>query len=199
MAVAAVTVLAAAPSIGAQTSFGIKGGIALANMYGDAVGNVDLRNGFTGGIFMDVPVTPKLFFTPQAMYTQKGAKESALINIGQGATIAHGTWKYDYVDIAALLKAKLGNGPVKFDIYGGPMYSVLMSAKAVGDGGELDLKDLTKSHDIGGLIGGTLELPGGLIFDLSYSMGTLEFDEPPLDVLYSRKQNVIAASIGFRG
>lgn len=193
---AAMAVLATAPLAAQSPRVGIKGGVALANLYGDAVGNVDLRQGFTGGLFIDVPASPALSFQPEVLYTQKGAKQSELIDAGGGLTLAEGTWQYDYVDINALLKGKIGTGSVRIALYGGASYSVLVSAKAVGDGGEIDLKDLTKSNDIGGVVGGSLEFSNGLLFDLRYSIGTTLFDEPPLNDVFSRKQNVISAMLG---
>jgi hypothetical protein len=197
LAVAAVTALATSPLAAQGTRFGIKGGVALANMYGDAVGNVDLRKGFTGGLFVDIPASPSLSFQPEVLYTQKGAAQSELIDVGGSVTLAQGTWEYDYVDIVALLKGRFGTGGVRIALYGGGQYSVLMSAKAVGDGGEIDLKDFTKSNDIGGVIGGSLEFSSGFLLDLRYSMGTTEIDQPPLDQLFARKQNVISAMVGI--
>ena len=197
LATAASTALATSPLSAQGARFGIKGGVAVANMYGDAVGNVDLRQGFTGGIFIDIPASPAVSFQPEVLYTQKGAKESELIDTGTGLTLASGTWEYDYVDVVALLKGKIGTGGVRIALYGGAMYSVLVSAKAVGDGGEIDLKDLTKSNDVGGVVGGSLEFSSGLLLDLRYSLGTTQIDQPPLDQIYARKQNVISAMLGI--
>ena len=193
---ATTTALATAPLTAQGARVGIKGGVALANLYGDAVGNVDLRKGFTGGLFIDIPASPSVSFQPEVLYTQKGAAQSELIDTGSGVTLAKGTWEYDYVDVVALLKGKVGTGAVRIALYGGGMYSTLVSAKAVGDGGEIELKDFTKSNDIGGVVGGSLEFSSGLLFDLRYSIGTTLFDEPPLDELFSRKHNVISAMLG---
>ena len=188
--------LAGATRAEAQTRFGVEGGLALANMWGDAVGNVELRKGLTGGAFVEIPATPSLSIQLEGLYTQKGATEKALIDLGGGLTIAEGTWQYDYVDIAGLLKASFGES-TRIGIYAGPVYSILMSAKAVGDGVDEDIKDFTKSNDIGGAAGVSIEFTGGLLLDVRYSFGTQAFDEPPLDLIYARQQNVISAMIGF--
>lgn len=187
--------LASTTSAEAQTRFGIKGGVALANMYGDAVGNVELRKGLTGGAFLEIAATPTIAVQLEGLYTQKGAVEKALIDLGGGLTIAEGTWKYDYVDVAALLKATFGEN-VRVGIYAGPVYSVLMSARATGEGVDEDIKDFTKSNDIGGAGGVSLEFGSGLLLDVRYSFGTQAFDEPPLDLIYARQQNVISAMVG---
>jgi hypothetical protein len=182
----------------AQTQFGIKGGVALANMYGDAVGNVDIRNGLTGGAFIDISATPSLSIQLEGLYTQKGAKQTELIDLGTGPTLAEGTWEYDYVDVVALIKGTFGSGSTRIALYAGPYFAVLMAAKAVGNGSEIDLKeDFTKPNDIGGVIGGSLELASGLLLDLRYSMGTTAFDEPPLDQIFARQHNVISAMLGI--
>ena len=188
--------LACATTAQAQTRFGIKGGVALANMYGDAVGNVELRKGLTGGAFLEIPATPSISVQLEGLYTQKGAIEKALIDLGGGLTIAEGTWKYDYIDVAALLKANFGE-TTRIGIYGGPVFSVLMSAHAVGEGVDEDIKDLAKSNDIGGAAGVSIEFSGGILIDVRYSLGTQAFDEPPLDLIYARQHNVISAMIGF--
>lgn len=194
---AALAALTTPPLAAQSARVGIKGGVALSNMYGDAVGNVDLRKGFTGGLFVDIPASPSLSFQPEVLYTQKGAAQSELIDVGGSLALAEGTWKYDYVDIVALLKGKFGTGGIRIALYGGAQYSVLMSAKAVGDGGEIDLKDYTKSNDIGGVVGGSLEFASGFLLDLRYSIGSTEIDQPPLDQAFARKQNVISAMLGI--
>ena len=168
-------------------------------MYGDAVGNVDLRNGLTGGLFLDIAASPSFSFQPEILYVQKGAVQKELIDVGGALTLAEGTWEYDYVDVVALLKGRFGSGGVKIALYAGAVYSTLLTAKVVGDGdaGEIDLKDLTKSNDIGGVVGGSLEFASGFLFDLRYSRGTTAFDEPPLDLLFSRQHNVISAMLGI--
>jgi len=189
--------VATSTALSAQARFGVKGGAALANMYGDAVGNVDLRKGLTGGLFVEIPTSSALSIQVEGLYTQKGAVETALIDLGGGVTLAEGTWEYDYVDVAGLLKGTFGSGSTRISIYGGPVFSVLMSAKAVGEGEEADIQDLTKSNDIGGALGVSLEFSGGFLIDVRYSAGTTAFDEPPLDQIYARQHNVISAMIGF--
>ncbi len=187
----------ASTPIDAQARFGLKGGVALASMYGDAVGNVELRNGLTGGLFVEIPASSALSIQLEGLYTQKGAVESALIDLGGGLTIAEGTWQYDYVDVAGLLKVTFGSGSTRIGISAGPVYSVLMSAKAVGDGAEADIEDFTKSNDIGGALGVSLEFSGRFLLDVRYSAGTTAFDEPPLDLIYARHHNVISAMVGI--
>ncbi|NNF26547.1 MAG: PorT family protein [Gemmatimonadetes bacterium] len=193
---AALLLVATHSSVEAQARFGIKGGVALANVYGDAVGNVELRNGITGGAFLEIPATPVLSAQFEALFTQKGAIENALIDLGGGVTLTEGTWAYDYIDIAALLKATFGDN-VRISIYGGPVYSTLLSATAEGGGEEFDIKDLTKSSDIGGAGGVSLEFSRGFLVDVRYAFGTQAFDEPPLDLVYARQHNVIHAMVGL--
>lgn len=194
---ALVTAFAPAP-VQAQTSLGIKAGVALADMRGSAVGNVNLRYGLTGGAFLDIPVTPSLFITPQVLYAQKGARETESFSLGGTTTLASGTWEYDYADFDVLVKRKFGVRRTTFDLYAGPQYALLLSAKAVGAGGHVDLKKYTKSGDIGGMIGGSIEFDRRFLFDLSYSFGTVTIDKPPLSSIYSRTQNVISAMVGVR-
>jgi hypothetical protein len=193
----ALLLAGATSSLEAQARFGLKGGVAMANMYGDAVGNVDLRTGLTGGLFVEIPATSSLSIQVEGLYTQKGAVETALIDLGGGLTIAEGTWEYDYVDVAGLLKGTFGSGPTRISIYGGPVFSILMSAKAVGEGVEEDIKDFTKSNDIGGALGVSVEFSRTFLIDVRYSAGTSAIDQPPLDQIYARQQNVISAMVGF--
>jgi len=196
LVVLALLLVTATVPVDAQARFGIKGGAALANMWGDAVGNVELRYGFTGGAFVEIPATPVVSVQLEGLYTQKGAVENALIDLGGGVTLTEGTWAYDYVDIAGLLKLTFGDN-VRIGIYAGPVFSVLMSAQARGGGEEIDIKDLTKSNDIGGAGGVSIEFNGGFLLDVRYQFGTQAIDEPPLDLVYARQQNVIQAMVGF--
>ncbi|MEJ2203968.1 MAG: porin family protein [Gemmatimonadota bacterium] len=197
LAMASLTTLIASPGLVAQATFGVKGGLALANVYGDAVGNAEHRSGFTGGAFLDIALTSSLYLSPQVLYTQKGTRERGFIDIGVGPTLTDGTWEYGYLDFMALLKRRFGRGGVGVDLYAGASYSVLLSAKVVGEGGEIDVKDLSRSNDAGVVIGGSVRLAGGLLFDLAYSIAGLEFDEPPLIAFYGRKHKVVSAMLGF--
>lgn len=197
LAISFSTGLIASPGLRAQAALGVKAGLALSNVHGDAVGNAELRRGFTGGVFVDIALGHSLYLTPQVLYTQKGARERGVIDIGVGTTLTDPTWRYGYADVGVLLKRRFGAGHVAVDLYAGASYSVLLAAKVAGEGGEIDVRDMSRSNDAGLLCGGSVRLAGGLLVELGYSTGLLELDELPLLAFYGRKHQVISIMVGF--
>jgi hypothetical protein len=76
-------ILFAAGSLSAGAlDFGIKGGINIANVHGEDVGDDgEWKNGFAGGIFLDWGITPVFGIQPELLYVQNGSKASFLEGI----------------------------------------------------------------------------------------------------------------------
>jgi Outer membrane protein beta-barrel domain len=194
LALAAVT----APLEAQGVSFGIKAGVNLANFYGDAVGNTEIRPAAIGGVFLDFRATPTFSFQLEGLYAQKGARETETVFDAGGQPVTGSVdWKYDYIDVPALLRFHIPTGGgVRPSLYLGPVVSFLVKAKVEG----IDIKDYAKSTDVGGTVGGTLELGAGgmrLLLDVRYTMGLEEFDTSGAEQVFSRKHNTISGMVGF--
>ncbi len=179
---------------------GILGGANLANMYGDAVGNVEMLTARTGGGFIELQASPVVSFRIEGLYAQKGAKETeTFFDPSTGATITgSATWRYDYVDVPALLEFTLvPEGSIRPSLFFGPVFSHLLKADIEG----IDLKDFTKSSDIGGTVGGDIDLgsgPARVVLDLRYTRSFNTFDTGGAELIFSRMHNTISAMIGLK-
>lgn len=181
-------------------AIGIKGGANMANFFGDAVGNVELLQARTGGVFLELQASPVVSFQVEALYAQKGAKQTETIVDPSSGTVltASGTWHYDYVDVPVLLKlALVTEGSVRPSLFVGPVFSQLQKAEVEG----IDLKDFTKSTDIGGTVGGNIDIgtgPARLVLDLRYTRSFDTFDKGGAELLFSRMHNTISAMAGIK-
>ena len=193
-----LALVGAAPLYGQGVEFGIKGGVNLANFYGDAVGNVEIRPAVIGGAFLDFRATPTFSIQVEGLYAQKGAKETETVFDPGGQPVTGSvSWKYDYIDVPALLRFHVPtSGGIRPSLYLGPVVSFLLKARVE----NLDIKNYAKSTDVGGTVGGTLEFGSGntrLLFDLRYTLGLNTFDTGGAEQIFSRKHNTISAMMGF--
>jgi len=208
LVVASLTAALLAPIVPARAfaagksaiAVGIEGGANLANMYGDAVGNVELLTARTGGAFIELRASPIVSFQIEGLYAQKGAKQTETLFDPSSGTLLTGsaTWHYDYVDVPVLLKLTLvPEGSVRPSLFIGPVFSHLLKAEVEG----IDLKDFTKSSDIGGTVGGDIDLgsgPARVVLDLRYTRSFNTFDTGGAEQIFSRMHNTISAMIGLK-
>lgn len=156
-------------------SFGLKGGVNLANLNGNDSDHDDARSGLNIGVVLEfsIPLSP-IGIESGLYYSQKGASSE-----DQGAT---GTLKTDYLEVPVLAKISFGPpGPIKPHLLAGPYLGFLLNSENVSDSGggsvSLDLKDSTNDVDFG-LIGGIgLDVNMGLAtlsLQARYSMGLSE-------------------------
>ena len=158
--------------------FGFKGGVNIANIYGDdSDGESDWKTGFAGGIFFDWGITPLFAIQPEILYVQDGAKERFLE--------ADWNLKFNYIQVPVLAKVDLPVGGSLIPVlYAGPYVSLLLDSKlTVGDGGNtvtVGLKDYTRSYDAGLVFGAALDFsagPGKMTIEGRYTLGMTEIDD----------------------
>jgi len=61
-----------AQSDDATTQFGVKGGVNVANITGDDIGDLDARTSFNFGLFMEIPIMEGFSFQPEVLYSGQG-------------------------------------------------------------------------------------------------------------------------------
>lgn len=131
--------------VAAQPSFGIRGGMNLANL--NNVDDTETRTGFMAGAYVNigVPMSP-ISIQPELLYTQKGYDTPV------------GTIKLDYVEVPVLAKFSFAPGPVTPHVYFGPYIALNVNAEA--DAGQLsgDLDESTKDTDFGVVVGAEAEI-----------------------------------------
>ncbi len=111
--------IANAQSTDKPITFGVKGGANLSNIIKDDGNNsfkTDYLVGYHAGITLDIKLSDKLAFTPEAVYSTKGYKSTS--TIGEFTQTTH------FIDIPILASIKLGGG---LNLVAGPQVSFLMS------------------------------------------------------------------------
>ena len=117
-----IIALALAPtSVDAQ--WGIKGGMAQSNL--NAQAGLSNRTALSAGIVSNMGSGPVSFMS-EGLFVQKGY----VLPNGTGTVAATNNW----VDITALLRVNLGNGPIKPILFGGGYYSYLISQEVAASG-----------------------------------------------------------------
>ena len=160
----------------AQFNLGVMGGINKSNLSGDAPSKAKYtsRNGFAGGVFVDVNIARDVFLSFQPMFMQKGTtiavdvpgerdpKDSLNVNL-------------NYISLPLMVKVISGNG--KTYVTGGLDVGFRQGAtvKTInGAGSEQDIQESIQQVDIAVNFGLGIMIPLGtpkLIFELRYVQG----------------------------
>jgi hypothetical protein len=180
--------LAVAQPAEAQTRIGFRAGATISNLsIDDAEGGFDpdSRTGFMAGAFLEMPLSGNISFQPGASYVRKGAEESEA-----GTTVGI---ELSYFEIPLLLKYGFpSSGPVGVHLYGGPALAFEASCKVkveggsfegsvdCDEGGDPDDEVLTKSFDMGAMLGGGLSFGMGgatALVDVFYNLGLVNISD----------------------
>lgn len=184
-------------------SFGLKGGINLADLRGDDVDvDTDFRLGATGGGFLTYSISDWFALQPEILYSQKGAEFGETI---AGAPVEV-TGKLDYLEIPILAKLTIPiNSTFTPNLFIGPAFSFLLSAKLKAEAMgvtiiDLDTKDFQKSFDVGLVFGGGIDIAvgtGKITADTRYVMGLMNIDDPEVGDAPDVKNSVISFMVGY--
>jgi hypothetical protein len=168
----------------AEGLIGVKGGLTVSDWWGKDSGGPDMKGGFVGGVFFTHMLNTKLLLfenigiQPELLFHRKGVKEVYMdIEL---------TWTLDYLEIPILFKAEIP--PTASSSKGylliGPAFAYNLNSKIraeyLGESDEEDAGDLTKSMDIGFVLGLSASFDMGsfdLLFDLRYTLGLLTIDD----------------------
>ena len=173
--------------------FGVKGGLNMANLYGDDVEDSKMKMAFGGGVWMNYGFNEALSLQPELMFMMKGAEE----DVDDGGKI-----KLTYLDINLLLKYAIpmeGNFVPFFNV--GPQFAMLMSANYEDSEEDVDIKDYMKSMDIGAVFGigfdYMLEAGGCITVDARYVLGLTSVDDPEEGDASDTKNSGIQFMVGY--
>lgn len=159
----------------AQGTYGVRGGLNLANYTGDA--GLDNKIGFHAGMMMEYKINPLLLIQPELLYTQRGTHQDKKILGVQTKTDN----TLHYVELPIFLKASvgIGDGDFKIEPYLGPEFRYLAKGKwSVKAGssetsGDFDSDDV-KAFDYGLGFGLDLRFHRNMLLGARYSMGMAE-------------------------
>ena len=82
----------------ADVKFGVKGGMNLANIVGDDAGDANNYVGFNAGFFVEIPITNKLTFQPELIYSAQGSKSEGTVNVEGTLVNFDATLKLNYIN-----------------------------------------------------------------------------------------------------
>ena len=159
----------------AQTSptFGLKAGVNVSSISKDGYDDAKSKAGFSGGVFMNLPVSEQFSIQPEVMYSQLGSK----VTNKYSTTVAGNTYQatstaklnLDYITIPVMFQFR---ATPAFYLEAGPEFGFLVSAKSKntvsnGNGSGSDTNELNKDNFNGFNFG----LGLGLGFDITKNFG----------------------------
>ena len=170
-----------------EVRFGIKGGLNLASLGGDAyvtgTSGFDSRTSFHIGGLVEIPISDKISVQPEVLYSAQGSK------FNFGFITGTSDIKLDYLNIPIMGKYHIIAG-LSGEL--GPVIGILVKA----NGASGDVKDMFKKTDIGVGIGATYRLPLGVFGSLRYNKGITDINDDPT-VSTKNQNNVFQVSVGY--
>jgi len=182
LAFLAISVCLSAVEAEAQVTLGLKGGLNIASLdVSDSEGtdiDLDTRTTFGGGAYLQAGLGSVLALQAEALYAPGGAR-------GSGGDAIELT----YIDVPLLFMVRVpaGDASIWPIVYAGPVFSFETGCRLKEEGGaSLDCGSgpgdpfPTKSPDIGGAIGGGLEVFMGsytLQLDIRYEHGFVNIND----------------------
>ncbi|WP_281232070.1 porin family protein [Flavobacterium gelatinilyticum] len=187
---AAIAVMAFGFTNAQETRFGVKGGLNISTLGGDASG-VSSLVGFHVGGFAEIKIIEKLAIQPELVFSTQGAKEKFF---GEKYNT-----NLNYLNIPVVAKYYITK---EFSVEAGPQIGFLVSAKSDGE----DVKDLYKSIDAGFNIGAGYNFTENLSVNLRYYLGLANVVDTNDDYedwedfvdSYRVNNNVISLSVGYK-
>ena len=176
---AAISLLIVFSSNAQGVALGIKGGLNMAKLSGDAITDASSRTGLHFGAYVRLKMGG-VSLQPEAYYSVQGGEFSV------GALKESIDAKY--INIPVLLKF---NPVPVFNFHFGPQFGLLMNAKNID---KVDIKSELKSSDLSAVVGAGLDLPFGLHFTVRYVKGLSEIS----DILaYKGKGSTFQVSVAY--
>ena len=187
----AAAVFGLAASTSAQTTFGLKGGLNVANFGGDDAANSEARLGVVAGAFARVPFTPLLALQVEGLYSQKGEEYLNTAGFTESTRL-------DYLEVPATLRLSVPASPaLDLGVSAGGYLGVPLNGQVEVDGIVED--DLDLNTDYGFVVGADLG-SGPFTIDARYSQGlteAIDFD-PALGSNLDKKNQVVSLTFGYR-
>ena len=176
--------LAPVPARSEVTGFGIKAGLALANIFGRDVYDQKFRAGFSYGIFMTYGFGRSFALQPELLFVMKGSK---YVN-GSGSDAYRETMSLEYVELPILAKFYLPlSRAFRTHIFAGPTPALNIragvDARFAGESQQETL-DNVMGFDLGLAAGAGIEVPiwrGRITVEVRYTAGLTTLSKEPDD------------------
>lgn len=180
-----------------EVSFGIKAGGNLSNIIKTDGNDVktDFKPGFHAGVFVEIPVSQKLTFAPEVMYSQKGYKADRF-----GGSLTQTT---NWIDVPILAKIDLAP---QFNIFLGPQVSFLTQTRNKFEGAFGTVEQTTIENEsnkfrksiAGGVIGAGVDITPKIGLSARYAYDFQKSNENGTLTSPEFRNQVIQASLGFK-
>lgn len=174
------------------TQFGVKGGVNLANITSDDVGDSDQLTSFHLGLFLEIPLSERFSFQPEVLYSGQGF--SAFDNEAE--------YKIDYIQVPLMAKVYLVKG-----LYAeaGPQFGFKVKEEIDydpgTDGGEIDINtddSYIKDFDTNLALGVGYKFDNGLSLSGRYNLGlTNIYKDDTIIENVDAKNSVWQFGVGF--
>lgn len=151
-----------------DTRFGLKGGITLYKgtlSFGGIEETTNSSMGFTGGLYVEFPLSEYLSVQPEASYIQKSVEDTNEFIDGNNVTT------FTYVDVPLLLRLNVPlEGTMSPFVTAGPYVGYLLDATNDSDSETEDISEFMNDLNYGIIIGGGLQF-GNLSVEVRYDIG----------------------------
>jgi hypothetical protein len=198
-----------APRAHAQFTFGVKGGMSSAKLFGDAIDEADWRNGFVGGGFASYRFGNVFAIQPEVLFAQKGTA----VNTLDGAAI-NGKLRINYIEIPLLAKLLLplaNNANLRPFLMAGPSLAFKTYCEAEGTFEGVSIvaecadplfeEELgVKAIDWNLIFGGGFGVPIGgatLVLDARYQFGLRTIDDSTISEEVKNQSVYVMAGISI--
>lgn len=175
-------------NLGAQSTFGIRGGLNASNISFDKLSERGERIGYHVGVFADVPVVPNFFsLQPELSYSVKGTAYDVL-NERQSLNM-------DYIDFHLPVAFKLST----IDLQVGPFASYLISKPdfTVFDENRV-VVDAFNAFDAGLTAGLSFNF-NKVLLGIRYNQGFINVSKDNAEALLGKGKNAVGqVSLGYR-
>ncbi|RXJ51382.1 porin family protein [Gelidibacter gilvus] len=172
--------------------FGVKGGVNLANITSDDIGDSDQLTSFHLGLFMEIPISERFSFQPEVLYSGQGFS----------AFNEEAEYKMDYIQVPLMAKVYIVKG-----LYAeaGPQFGFKVKEeidyKPGSEGGEIEINtddSYIKNFDTNLALGAGYKFDNGLSLSARYNLGlTNIYKDNTLLQNVDAKNSVWQFGVGF--
>jgi opacity protein-like surface antigen len=185
-----------------KASFGLKGGLNIANLNVSGEGSPSMNSvtNFHIGGFVEIMLNKKVSLQPELLYSKQGAKFNQLVDVEGTLYDTSNTLKFSYINIPLMVKYYPDS---KFFIEAGPQIGFLTAAKieveVSGFGsGEDDVKDSFNAIDFGLGLGAGYNFTKQFSANIRYNFGISNTADTEPGDNTEIKNSVFALSLGYR-
>ena len=185
-----------------DVQLGIKGGLNSSTISGDDFGDLDSRTSFNAGLVAEIPLTERLSFQPEVLYSGQGFDVREIDQDNILDTDENIEYQLDYIQVPLLLKAYIVKG---LSVEAGPQFGFKIHEEfdyqPNSDGGDIEIDSddsYVKDFDTSIALGAAYKFDNGFFLSGRYNLGVTDIfeDGTPFEGV-DAKNNVWQFGIGF--